>query len=518
MTDAGDGLAAGTRLGELEIERVLGAGGFGVTYLARDLSLDTWRAVKEYLPRDWGTRRQDGTIGPRTGQDTDDYQWGLERFLEEARILARFDHRHLVRVHRVFEARGTAYMVTEYVEGRTLAAEAAEAGPLPEARVREVLDALTDGLAEVHAAGLLHRDIKPGNVMVRPDGTVVLIDFGAARQAMGRHSRSVTAVLTPGYAPIEQYSARGHQGPWTDIYALGALAYWALSGEVPEDATERVRVDRLSPVAEAARGRVSARLAAAVDAALAVNEADRPQSLDEWRALLEGGAAAQPASVRTGASGRRSAVRVAGRTSAGRRWLAGAAAAGLAAAALVAALTFPGRGSVSDAEHAPAEEVAAIDAAASQAAAAPPGGPGRTDSVAPVRGNQPVTEPAPQPDAEGGEEALVAERGAVAEVPVLSPAAAEEALGLSRAARRVIQEGLLAAGFDPGVADGLFGAGTRAALREWQAARGAGATGYLDAAAAAALQTAAEEAARGGRATAGRARSRATTGCGGAAR
>ena len=121
MTDTGDVLAPGTRLGELEIDRVLGSGGFGITYLARDLSLDTWRAVKEYLPRDWGTRRKDGTIGPRTGGDEEDYQWGLERFLDEARILARFDHRHLVRVHRVFEARGTAYMVTEYVEGRTLA-------------------------------------------------------------------------------------------------------------------------------------------------------------------------------------------------------------------------------------------------------------------------------------------------------------------------------------------------------------------------------------------------------------
>ena len=235
MTDAGDALAAGTRLGEIEIERVLGAGGFGVTYLARDLGLDTWRAVKEYLPRDWGTRRQDGTVGPRTGGDSEDYRWGLERFLDEARILARFDHRHLVRVHRVFEARGTAYMVTEYVEGRTLAAEVASAGPLSEGRVRELLLALTgvDGLSAVHAAGLLHRDIKPGNVMVRPDGTPVLIDFGAARQAMGRHSRSVTAVLTPGYAPIEQYSVRGHQGPWTDIYALGALAYWALGGGCP---------------------------------------------------------------------------------------------------------------------------------------------------------------------------------------------------------------------------------------------------------------------------------------------
>ena len=248
MTDTGDALAPGTRLDELEIERVLGAGGFGVTYLARDVSLDAWRAVKEYLPRDWGTRLGDGTIGPRTGADAEDYQWGLTRFLDEARVLAKFDHPHLVRVHRVFEAQGTAYMVTEYVEGQTLSAALQASGPWPERQVRELLEVLTDGLSAVHGAGLLHRDIKPGNVMVRGDGTPVLIDFGSARQAMGRQSRSVTAVLTPGYAPIEQYSPRGHQGPWTDIYALGALAYEALSGQVPEDATERVRADRLRPV------------------------------------------------------------------------------------------------------------------------------------------------------------------------------------------------------------------------------------------------------------------------------
>ena len=299
MTDTGDALAAGTRLNEFEIDRVLGAGGFGITYLARDLSLEAWRAVKEYLPRDWGTRRQDGTIGPRTGGDAEDYRWGLERFIDEARMLARFKHPHIVQVYRVFKAQGTAYMVTEYVEGRTLAAEAAATGRLSESRVREVLSALTDGLAKVHGADLLHRDIKPANVMVRPDGAPVLIDFGAARQAMGRHSRSVTAVLTPGYAPIEQYSARGRQGAWTDIYALGAVAYWALSGQVPDDATERVRADPLPPLAEVARVRVSPGLAAAVDAALAVNEDDRPQSLEKWRALLKEGAAG----VRPGGGG-----------------------------------------------------------------------------------------------------------------------------------------------------------------------------------------------------------------------
>ena len=188
MTDTGDTLAPGTRLDELEIERVLGAGGFGVTYLARDVSLVAWRAVKEYLPRDWGTRLRDGTIGPRTGTDAEDYQRGLTRFLDEARILAKFDHPNLVRVYRVFESWGTAYMVTEYVEGRTLVAALQASGPWSEGQVRELLEALTDGLSAVHVAGLLHRDIKPGNVMVRPDGTPVLIDFGAARQAMGRPS------------------------------------------------------------------------------------------------------------------------------------------------------------------------------------------------------------------------------------------------------------------------------------------------------------------------------------------
>ena len=298
MTNAGDILMRGTRLDEFEIKEVLGAGGFGVTYLAWDVSLAAWRAVKEYLPRDWGVRRGDGTVGPRTGADAEDYRWGLERFLEEARILARFDHRNLLRVYRVFEARGTAYMVTEYVEGRTLKKEAA-AGPLGEARVREVL-VCTGGRS---GGGARRGAIAPGHQAGERDGAVangtpVLIDFGTARQAMGRHSRSVTAVLTPGYAPIEQYSPRGHQGPWTDIYALGALAYWALSGEVPEDAVDRVEEDRMRPVAQVARGRVSESLAEAVDTALALYRADRPQSLVEWRALLDGAAGEKPASPR----------------------------------------------------------------------------------------------------------------------------------------------------------------------------------------------------------------------------
>ena len=283
----GYALTPGTRLQEFVIERVLGAGGFGLTYLARDASLDAWRAVKEYLPREWGVRRAEGVVRPRTERDAEDYQWGLERFLKEARLLAQFDHRHIIRVYRVFEAHGTAYLVMEYVDGRSLKdAIASMGGVMPDDAVRPILLSLTDGLAVVHEAGLLHRDIKPDNVMLRPDGMPVLIDFGSARQVMGRGSQPLTRILTPRYAPIEQYSPQGRQGPWTDIYALGAVAYVALSGQLPDTAPDRVRVDRLRPVAEAARRPVNAGLAAAVDAALAVNETDRPQTVLEWRAML----------------------------------------------------------------------------------------------------------------------------------------------------------------------------------------------------------------------------------------
>ena len=282
----GDVLAAGTRLEEFEVERELGAGGFGVTYLARDLSLERQVAIKEYLPHDWGARGPDGAVVPRSATHAQDYRWGLERFLEEARVLARLRHGCVVQVHRVFEARGTAYMVTEYVEGRNLAEALAAEGPWPQDRVLALLDALTSGLVRVHAAGLAHRDVKPSNVMLRGDGSPVLIDFGAARQAVGRQSRSLTAVLTPGYAPLEQYSTKGRQGPWTDVYALGAVAYEALSGRAPEEATERADDDTLRPVTEVAAHGVSAGLAAAIGSALALRGPDRPQSVGEWREML----------------------------------------------------------------------------------------------------------------------------------------------------------------------------------------------------------------------------------------
>ena len=175
----------------------------------------------------------------------------------------------------------------DYVEGEDLSAHLTRKGTLSEDELKAILYPLLSALEVVHQADFLHRDIKPGNIILRAeDGSPVLLDFGAARQAMGAKSRSVTSIVTPGYAPIEQYSSRGHQGAWTDIYALGGVCYRALTGETPDDATDRMRDDPLIPVSQRCAGRVSGAFLSAIDAALAVHEGDRPQSVEAWQAAI----------------------------------------------------------------------------------------------------------------------------------------------------------------------------------------------------------------------------------------
>ena len=281
-------LPQGHRLQEYELVRVLGFGGFGMTYLGFDHNLDKAVAIKEYLPSDIAIRTGDNSVVPQASQFLGDFEWGLDRFLDEARALARFDHRHIIKVHRFFEAHGTAYIVMEYAEGETLSAFLERKGTLEESELKAILYPILDGLEVVHGTGFLHRDIKPGNIIIRDeDNSPVLLDFGSARQAIGARSRSVTSIITPGYAPIEQYSSRSDQGPWTDIYALGGVCYRALTGEVPEDATDRMRDDPLIPVVERCAGQASAEFLSAIDWALAVDEGDRPQSITEWRTKLE---------------------------------------------------------------------------------------------------------------------------------------------------------------------------------------------------------------------------------------
>ena len=282
-------LPQGTRIQDFEFHRVLGQGGFGITYLGWNVALDIPVAIKEYLPADLATREHDLSVVPQSSQAASDFAWGLDRFLDEARILARFQHVNIVRVHHFFEAHRTAYIVMEYAEGETLSAFLTRKWRLREAELKAILYLILDGLEVVHRADFLHRDIKPDNIIIRDeDNSPVLLDFGAARQAIGARSRSVTSIITPGYAPIEQYSTQGDQGPWTDIYALGAVCYRALTGKAPADATERVIRDPVIPVAERCGGQAGAGFLSAIDEALQMDKAARPQSVAAWRVALSG--------------------------------------------------------------------------------------------------------------------------------------------------------------------------------------------------------------------------------------
>lgn len=288
-------LELSTTLGEYQLKSVLGAGGFGMTYLAWDANLEKHVAIKEYLPGDLAVRALDGSVVPVSTDHQHDYRWGLDRFIQEARTLARFSHPHIVRVNRYFESNGTGYMVMDYEEGESLN-QWLKRAPLPaEAELRRILLPLLDGLAAVHAAKFLHRDIKPSNIFIRSGGSPVLLDFGAAR-ATGSGTRSMTAVLTPGYAPLEQYGADGKQGPWSDIYAMGGVLFRAVTDRNPPDAVSRLQGDSVSGALAAARSRYSPPFLRAIEQALAIKPELRPQAVLQWKNLLEAQQPALPAS------------------------------------------------------------------------------------------------------------------------------------------------------------------------------------------------------------------------------
>ena len=281
-------LPPGFALGSYRVVRVLGVGGFGITYLCEHTGLGVQVAVKEYLPNEIAVR--DGTeVHPKSARDREGFEWGLERFLEEARTVARFRHPNVVHVRDCFEANRTAYIVMDYEDGEPLDALLRRHDTLTESQLKRIALPLADGLREVHAAGFLHRDVKPANVFVRrSDESPVLLDFGSARHALGRRSRSVTAIASAGYSPPEQYESAGEQGPWTDVYALSALCYRAISGKAPVEAPRRQgellrsRTDPLPKLTEAVHDGYARSLLDAVSWGLHLVERDRPQSLDEW--------------------------------------------------------------------------------------------------------------------------------------------------------------------------------------------------------------------------------------------
>ena len=284
-------LPVGTSLlgGHYRTGRVLGQGGFGVTYQGSDLSMHLPVAIKEFFPS--GCFRQGSNLQPGRKNTSQEFAEQRVRFLDEARVLARLNHPGIVRVYMAFEENNTAYMVMEYLRGQTLEARINERGRLGEDEVLVTFQKLADALEVVHgqgSEGILHRDIKPSNIMVTPEGRVVLIDFGAARQFAANLSRAMSQVLTPGYAPLEQYSARARFGPPVDIYALGATIYHALTGEIPPEAVERSQGVELKPPHRMCP-LVSTRTSDAVMAAMEMVAAHRPQSITDLLGMLKSG-------------------------------------------------------------------------------------------------------------------------------------------------------------------------------------------------------------------------------------
>jgi hypothetical protein len=291
--DDNTGLPVGTRLGEFEITALVGEGGFGLVYSAHDHSLQRRVAVKEYMPGSLASRGGGSRVQVKSQRHRETFEAGLKSFINEARLLASFDHPSLVKVYRFWEANGTAYMVMPFLDGTTLR-DVLRRMPAPpdEAWLRSVLGPLTEALLVIHAEQCYHRDIAPDNVMLLGNRWL-LLDFGAARRVIGDMTQALTVILKPGYAPVEQYAEIPgmKQGPWTDVYALAAVIYFAIMGRTPPPSVGRMLKDTYVPLVQAAAGRYSERFLAAVDRALAVRPEERTQSIGELRQDLGLGAA-----------------------------------------------------------------------------------------------------------------------------------------------------------------------------------------------------------------------------------
>jgi hypothetical protein len=297
-----EALVAGTRLGDYEIVRTVGSGGFGKVYLAHDHVLDRDVAIKEYLPTQLACRTDGLHVAVRSAEFGEHYAAGLRSFVNEAKILAHFNHPAVVKVHRFWEAHGTAYMVMPFVHGPTLRdVRRSMRAPPTEAWLRGVLDPLLDALAMLHAEGVYHRDVAPDNVLLPSAHEPVLLDFGAARRVLGDRTQTMTAVLKPSYAPIEQYAeaTQVRQGPWTDLYALGAVIHYMLTAAPPPPSTVRSMHDEMRLLTEHPLPGVSTTFLAAVQWALAVRPQDRPQSVQQLRKALDGQMVPPPPRVQT---------------------------------------------------------------------------------------------------------------------------------------------------------------------------------------------------------------------------
>ncbi|HET9206214.1 MAG TPA: serine/threonine-protein kinase, partial [Burkholderiaceae bacterium] len=287
---SGNALPDGTRIGEFEIRSVIGEGGFGIVYLAWDHLLQRQVAIKEYMPSTLATRSLGTTdVTPRADKFAETFALGLRSFINEAQLLASFDHPSLLKVYRFWEANGTAYMVMPFYQGTTLKRTLIQLNAPPgEGWLMEQLVPLLDALDEMHQAHCYHRDIAPDNILLLVEGRPLLLDFGAARRVIGDGTQALTAFLKPGYAPVEQYAEMPSmkQGAWTDLYALGSVLHYAIVGHTPPESVARLVTDTMVPLTQVAAGRYSERFLRAIDHALGVRPQDRPQSVAELRAEL----------------------------------------------------------------------------------------------------------------------------------------------------------------------------------------------------------------------------------------
>jgi serine/threonine protein kinase len=297
MTEASSSqaLSEGQTIQWYRVEEVLGRGGFGITYLATDNNLEHRVAIKEYLPTTFVERRSDKSLVPSSAAAETQFREGLARFLSEARTLVKFRHKNIVRVMAVFEANNTAYLVMEYEEGERFKEAVSRAGGADESTLKSLLLNIIDGLEQVHQHGFIHRDIKPVNIIIRHDGSPVLLDFGASRVVNRDNAAPPTSFVSAGFTPLEQYQegAGMELGPWTDIYSLAATVYYAISGQTPVSAVSRLASfvkkspDPLVPATEVGHGRYSEPFLEAIDWALQFKIADRPQTLAQWRQAIE---------------------------------------------------------------------------------------------------------------------------------------------------------------------------------------------------------------------------------------
>ena len=272
---------------QYRVGKVLGApGGFGITYLALDTRLETKVAIKEYLPRHLASRGSGVSVRPHTKSDASDFHFGMEQFLNEAKTLARMKHPNIIRIMTYFEENRTAYLVMDYLEGESLSEYLIRVGKLTSPDGIQLMLPIIDGLSHIHAQGFIHRDVKPSNIYLTNEGNTILLDFGAARQALQEKSQSMTSILTPGYAPWEQYHRKGNQGPWTDIYSCAAVLYQMLTGQLPSDAQERLAEDSLVPPNKLNRT-IPTSVSQVILNALSLKPTDRPQSADAFSRELQ---------------------------------------------------------------------------------------------------------------------------------------------------------------------------------------------------------------------------------------